>query len=170
MVRQRIAVIETGVVLQPEKREAMPEPLTPDVLVYVCRNCMPAGTRLPRQWNEDGIRVVVRETPCSGKIDVQYLLHALEGGAQGLCVAACPRGECTLAQGNYRAEIRVRTVQRLLGEIGLGPERAEIVHCSAKDDPRHLEESVRQAVGRLSALTRSPLREDSAREATLAKA
>jgi F420-non-reducing hydrogenase iron-sulfur subunit len=126
--------------------------------VYYCTNCAPPGGRLPRQWSHHGARVLVREVPCSGKMDGQYLLHALEGGARGLCVVACPRGECHLAQGNYRAEIRIRTLRRLLGEIGLEPERAELIHCSPEDLPRQLEQLVRGAVDRICALGESPLR------------
>jgi F420-non-reducing hydrogenase iron-sulfur subunit len=136
----------------------MAEALAPDVVVYVCTNCMPRDGSLTRQWNQDGARVIVREVPCSGKMDGQYLLHGLEGGERGLCVVACPKGECHLAQGNYRAEIRIRTVRRLLAEIGLEPERAELVHCSAEDSPGEIERVVRGAVGRICALGESPLR------------
>jgi len=131
---------------------------TPDVIVYVCTNGIPEGGRLPRQWNQDGAHVLVREVPCSGKMDGQCLFHALEGGARGFCVVACPKGECHLAQGNYRAEIRVRTAQRLLKEIGMEPERAELLHGSAGDSPQQIEQLVRAAVGRICALGESPLR------------
>ena len=136
----------------------MPEVLSPDVVVYVCTNCIPQSGRLPRQWNQQGARVLVREVPCSGKMDGQYLLHGLEGGGRGLCVVACPKGECHLAQGNYRAEIRVRTVQRLLAEIGLQSQRAQLVHGSAEDSMEQLEQRVRDAVQRICALGESPLR------------
>jgi F420-non-reducing hydrogenase iron-sulfur subunit len=132
----------------------MPVALTPDVVVYVCTNCIPQSGRLPRQWTQEGARVLVREVPCSGKIDGQYLFHAMEGGGRGICVVACPKGECHFAQGNYRADVRIRTVQRLLSEIGLEPQRAELVHC-APDDP--LEQLVRSAVERICALGESPL-------------
>ena len=136
----------------------MSEALSPDVVVYLCTNCIPQGTRLPRQWSQDGARVLVREVPCSGKMDGQYLLHALEGGARGICVVACPKGECHLAQGNYRAEVRIRTVQRLLTEIGLPPEHAQLVHFSPDDPPQQLEQLVRGTVERICALGESPLR------------
>ena len=135
----------------------MPQLLAPDVVVYVCANCLPQSGHLPRQWRQAGARVLVREVPCSGKMDGQYLLHALEGGGLGLCVVACPKGECHLAQGNYRAEIRVRTVQRLLTEIGLDPERAQLLHFSPDDPPPELERCVRDAVERICALGESPL-------------
>jgi F420-non-reducing hydrogenase iron-sulfur subunit len=136
----------------------MAEVLSPGVVVYVCTNCIPQGGRLPRQWKQGDARILVREVPCSGKMDGQYLLHAIEGGSRGLCVVACPKGECHLAQGNYRAEIRIRTLRRLLEEVGLEPERAELVHCSADDPPQQLEELVRGAVDRICALGESPLR------------
>ncbi len=135
----------------------MPEVLSPDVAVYVCTNSIADGGRLPRGWSQDGLQVLVREVPCSGKTDGQYLLHAMEGGQRGVCVVTCPKGECHLAQGNYRAEVRIQTIRRLLGEIGLEPERAELVHCSPQDPPGQLERLVRDAVGRIGALGASPL-------------
>ena len=135
----------------------MPEVLSPDVVVYVCANCNPTGARLPRQWQADGARVMVRSIPCTGKMDAQYLMHALEGGGRGCCVVACPKGDCHLAQGNYRAEIRVRTIQRLLAEIGLEPERVELLHISPNEDPQSTEQQIHGAVERLCALGESPL-------------
>ena len=124
------------------------------VTVYICRQRMPEGGHLPRQWTQDGVHVQVRELPCSGKTDTQYLFHAIEVGARGLLVVTCPQGECRLAQGNYRAEIRVRTVRRLLAEIGMDPERAVLMRCDPGDDPEAL---VRDAVKQFCALGESPI-------------
>jgi coenzyme F420-reducing hydrogenase delta subunit len=136
----------------------MPKPVISDVIVYVCANCIPRGSRLPRQWRQDGARVLVREVPCSGKVDGLYLLNALEGGVRGLCVVVCPKGDCQLAQGNYRAEVRIRTIRRLLSEIGIEPERAEFAHAAPGDPPRRFEQLVRDSVGRICALGESPIR------------
>ena len=134
------------------------EPVCPDVIVYVCTNCIPRDGRLARQWKQNAAHVLVREVPCSGKMDGQYLLHSLEGGARGLCVVACPKGECQLAQGNYRAEVRIGTIRRLLAEIGFEPERVELLHCSSEDPFEQFLGMVRDAVGRICALGPSPLR------------
>ncbi|MDD5708011.1 MAG: hydrogenase iron-sulfur subunit [Kiritimatiellae bacterium] len=127
----------------------------PDVTIYVCRNSFPQEGRLPRQWEQDGVRVRVKEIPCSGKLDVQYVFHAIEGGSSGICVVTCPEGECRLAEGNYRSEIRIRTVRRLLEEIGLEPERAELLRSSPKDTPEQFVRTIREVVGRFAALGRS---------------
>jgi F420-non-reducing hydrogenase iron-sulfur subunit len=137
-----------------------------DAIVYVCANCAPDGALPSRQWEQDGAGVLVCQVPCSGKSDLQYLLHALEGGARGICVVACPRGQCQLAQGNYRAEIRIGTLRRLLAEIGIEPERAELVHASPHDPPDRFAQLVRDAVGRICALGESPLRTET-RDSTL---
>jgi coenzyme F420-reducing hydrogenase delta subunit len=130
---------------------------TPDVAVYVCSNCIPQGKRLPRQWTQADAHVVVKEIPCSGKMDAQYLMHAMEGGVRGLCVVACPQGDCHLVQGNYRAEVRVHTVQRLLVEIGMEPERAELLHFAPTGSAEELESQIRGAIDRICALGESPI-------------
>jgi coenzyme F420-reducing hydrogenase delta subunit len=134
----------------------MAQAACPDVIVYICCNCVPQGQRLPRQWTQEGAHVLVREVPCSGKADAQYLLHTFEGGGRGLCVVACPKGECRLVQGNYRAEVRIRTVQRMLAEIGLESERAELLHFSPDNSAAQLEQSVRDAVHRICLCGRTP--------------
>ena len=126
----------------------------PCVSVYVCHRCLLGAGHLPRQWTKNGLRVQVVELPCSGKTDTQYLFHAIEGGAQGLLVVTCPPGECRLAQGNYRAEIRIRTMRRLLAEIGMEPERAALVRCGQGDELKRL---VSEAVEQVRALGRSPI-------------
>jgi coenzyme F420-reducing hydrogenase delta subunit len=131
--------------------------LSPDVLVYVCHQSIPATTRLPRQWTQHDAHVVVHEVPCSGKIDAQYLLHALEGGARGVCLVTCPKGACQLSQGNYRAQVRIGTIQRLLGEVGLEPQRAELLRSAADDGPDQLLQTIRAAVDRIAALGPNPL-------------
>jgi F420-non-reducing hydrogenase iron-sulfur subunit len=132
--------------------------LSPDVVVYVCHRSIPKGASLPQHWKMGAARVALHAVPCSGKMDGQYLFHALEGGARGLCVVACPKGECHLSQGNYRAEIRIRTIRRLLGEVGLEPERAELVHCSPDDSPEQFNDILRGAVERICALGENPVR------------
>jgi F420-non-reducing hydrogenase iron-sulfur subunit len=125
---------------------------SPDVVVYVCANCLPPASALPRQWKHCGAHVIVRQMPCSGKVDVQYLFHAIEGGARGLCIVTCPKGECHLAQGNYRAEVRIRTVQRLLCEIDIDPQRAVLLHCSPSDPAQQVKQQIEDAVAGLCEL------------------
>ncbi len=132
----------------------MNECIQSELLVFICHQCISAVKHLPHQWTQDGIHVRAFELPCSGKTDTQYLFHALEGGARGILVVTCPEGECRLSQGNYRADVRVRTVQRLLAEIGLEPERATLLRCGPHSD---IEGTIRGMVKGFCALGESPL-------------
>ena len=109
--------------------------------------------------------MAVREVPCSGKINAQYLLGAMEGGGRGLCVVTCPKGECRLAQGNLRAEMRIGTVRRLLGEIGIEPERVELLRFGPEESFEQFERLVRETAARIGALGESPLRKKKRRTA-----
>ena len=65
--------------------------------------------------------------PCSGKVNIPYLVKAFESGADGVMVVTCKQDECQYIQGSFRARNRVRAVDGLLGEIGLGRERITLV-------------------------------------------
>jgi coenzyme F420-reducing hydrogenase delta subunit len=81
------------------------------------RDLQDAETQLP----DTDLTVVA--LPCSGKVDVPYLVKAFEGGAAGVMVVTCKQGDCHYILGNVRAGGRSRTVNSLLAEIGLGQGR-----------------------------------------------
>jgi len=117
-----------------------------EAVVYACKNCFPESAALPTQWNHAGVLVRIKIMPCSGKIDAQYMMHALEGGVKGICVLTCPEGKCKLSQGNYRANIRTATVRRLLSEVGADPENARIFQCSGNETAEKIKELINQTV------------------------
>ena len=61
--------------------------------------------------------------PCSGKLEVSFLLKALENGADAVALFGCPEGQCNYLVGSTRAKNRVRYTRRILGDIGLEEER-----------------------------------------------
>jgi coenzyme F420-reducing hydrogenase delta subunit len=117
-----------------------------EAAIYICKNCFPEIAALPSQWEHAGSHVKVKLIPCSGKIDAQYMMHAFEGGIRGLCVVTCPEGKCKLSQGNYRARMRVGTVQRLLSEAGIDPGNARIVQCDGTESAGRIREIINDAV------------------------
>jgi F420-non-reducing hydrogenase iron-sulfur subunit len=65
----------------------------------------------------------VLPVPCTGSIEVRDLLQALEQGADGVLVVACPEGNCHHLNGNLRAARRLAQARGLLSQAGLAPER-----------------------------------------------
>jgi F420-non-reducing hydrogenase iron-sulfur subunit len=60
----------------------------PEVLAFCCHYCAYAAADLAGSLRVEyptGIKVV--ELPCTGKLDVMYILKALEAGADGILVA-----------------------------------------------------------------------------------
>ena len=58
--------------------------------------------------------------PCTGKVDVLYMLRAFEKGADGVYVVGCMEGDCHYNSGNFRARKRVEQAQHILDAIGVG--------------------------------------------------
>ena len=85
----------------------------------------------------DNIRIV--RVPCTGKVDVKYLLDAFENDADGVLVAGCLEGDCHYMTGNLRARRRVERAKSILAEIGIDPQRLEMYNLSAGEGPRFAE-------------------------------
>lgn len=68
--------------------------------------------------------------PCTGRLDVLHLLSALEQGADGVLVVACPLGNCHHVAGNERARARLARAGDLLERVGLERERLRMVFVS----------------------------------------
>jgi len=68
--------------------------------------------------------------PCSGKVNLLYLLKAIETGSDAVILATCKLGECKYIQGNYRAQKRIESVDELLEETGLGRGHIRCVHLA----------------------------------------
>ena len=66
--------------------------------------------------------------PCSGKIDIPYLVKAFETGADGTIIITCELDKCRHFEGNMRAEKRAEAVDSLLEEIGVGTGRITVIH------------------------------------------
>ena len=66
--------------------------------------------------------------PCSGKLDLLYLIKAFETGADGAVIVTCKLNECRSFEGNFRAHKRAEAVDSLLEEIGMGSGRMAVIH------------------------------------------
>ena len=102
------------------------------ICVFYCSNNLDAGelAGLAHAVDHDTVKTI--GLPCSGKVDVPYLVKAMETGADGVAVVACKKAECRHFEGSPRAYKRVAAVESLLEEIGFSPGRMTVVEC-AKD-------------------------------------
>jgi coenzyme F420-reducing hydrogenase delta subunit len=143
----RDAKVETGGLLSPAlsgrggEGDANGRPAVSDGLaknrrrlktcVFYCSNNLDAG-RVAASWGDlGGDTVKTIGLPCSGKVDVPYLVKALETGMDDVVIVACQTKECRHFEGSLRAHKRAQAVESLLEEIGLVGGRMAVIECAA---------------------------------------
>ena len=144
--------------LNAEELDAAVFSLQPVIVAFCCHYCAYAAADLAgtmRLQYPGSVRVM--RLPCTGKIEVNYLLAAFERGADGVFVAGCLEGGCHFQEGNLRARRRVERAKQFLAEIGLEPERLEMFNLSSAEGARFAE-IVTEMSGRIAKLGLSPLR------------
>lgn len=94
--------------------------------VFCCVTSYDQG-QLLRNSRPPGSEMNVISLPCSGKLDILYLIKAFETGADGVAVMMCQEGECRYLEGNLRAKKRAAAVEELLKETGLGEGRVAVI-------------------------------------------
>lgn len=97
--------------------------------------------------------------PCTGKVDVEYILKAFEEGADGVYVVACPIGNCHHVHGNVRATHRLAYARKLLEEVGIEGERLGIFYMSGSQAHAYAN-AAEQMTARIRRLGPSPLRKE----------
>jgi len=95
--------------------------------------------------------------PCTGKVDVEYILKAFEEGADGVYIVACPIGNCHHVHGNVRATKRLAYARELLEGIGLEGDRLGIFYMSGSQ-AHAFANAAEQMTERIRKLGPSPLR------------
>jgi len=101
--------------------------------------------------------VKIIKLPCTGKIDVLYLLKAFQNGADGVYVAGCMEGDCHYLTGNLRARKRVEYTKKILDEVGVGSERLAMYNMSAAQGARFVEVA-KEMTERIRALGPNPIK------------
>jgi coenzyme F420-reducing hydrogenase delta subunit len=114
------------------------------ITVFICANAargavMPTSGRRLRpsvpafDWPCAATEVLV---PCTGRLQPEHLLKALEQGADAVCIVACDEVNCHNLEGSRRAKRRAEFVGKLAEEVGLGAGRVILLHLpgSARED------------------------------------
>ena len=97
--------------------------------VFYCSNNLAADQFASLCHDLEGDTIKTISLPCSGKVDVPYLIKAFETGADGVAIVTCPKNECRHFEGNLRAHKRAEAVESLLEEIGMGAGRMAVFEC-----------------------------------------
>ncbi len=126
----------------------------PHITVFHCINTLGEGDASPLAGG-DGFSSKFVKLPCSSMVKDVFLLRAFEAGADAVVVLVCPEGACRYVEGNLRAKKRVRWVQALLDDIGLGGRRLSLYNLRPGDTAA-AGRIAREVVEQVAALGPSP--------------
>ncbi len=121
-----------------------PERFEPVIIGFTCNWCSYraadlAGTaRIKYPPNVRLIRLM-----CSGRLDPTFVLKALAGGADGVMITGCHPGDCHYLEQNYKAMRRFQLLRRTLAQLGIEPQRVQLVWASAAEGLQLAEEIAR---------------------------
>jgi F420-non-reducing hydrogenase iron-sulfur subunit len=127
------------------------------IVAFCCHYCAYAAADLAgsmRLQYPANVRII--RTPCTGRLEIQYFMKALENGADGVLVAGCEEGSCHFKEGNLAAKRRVNYTRKLLSEAGLEMERLRMVNVSSADAPKFAK-AINEMVETVRGLGPSPL-------------
>ncbi len=128
VTQQTTTPLSPSLPAQPSETLQVPEAeFKPKILAFTCKWCTYAGADLAglnRMKYPADIRLL--RVPCSGRVNPQFVLEALQKGCDGVMVCGCHPGDCHYSTGNYYAKRRMMIYKRLLEYIGLEPDRFQI--------------------------------------------
>ena len=106
----------------------------PLVVAFLCTWCayraadLVGTTRRSYAASVRPVRVV-----CSGRVGPELILSALAAGADAVLVVGCHPGECHRTDGNLKAQRRVKLLRHLVSQVGIEPERVDLVWAAASE-------------------------------------
>ena len=106
----------------------------PRIVAFVCKWCTYAGADLAgtsRMTYPPNVRTLM--LPCTGRIDVSFVVRAFLQGVDGVIVSGCHPGDCHYTAGNYRARRRWMLFRDLLDTLGVDLDRIDIAWISAAE-------------------------------------
>ena len=96
----------------------------PTIVAFCCQNSGMEAARMAESFGmplPKGLKTVA--VPCAGKVDIDYVMHALAEGADGVVVMACHNGNCKSEHGSLYASWRAGNAQDMIAAIGLEKNR-----------------------------------------------
>jgi F420-non-reducing hydrogenase iron-sulfur subunit len=123
----------------------------PRILAYCCNWCSYAGADLAgtsRIQYPPNARIL--RVNCTGRLDADFILAALEMGADGVLVSGCHPGDCHYTSGNLKLRARWALLEKVVEQSGVDPRRIRLQWASASeaqifaDGVKELTEQVRK--------------------------
>ena len=112
----------------------------PQIVAFCCEYCGYAAADLAGSMRLSyPANVKIVKVPCTGRVDIVFIMKAFENGADGVYLVGCLEGNCHFLTGNLKARKRMEYVKKLLDECGIGGERVAMYNMSSAQGQRFAE-------------------------------
>jgi len=128
------------------------QPFEPVIIGFTCNWCSYRAADLAgtaRVKYAPNIRLV--RLMCSGRLDPTFVIKALASGADAVLISGCHPGECHYIEQNYKALRRFMLLRRTLVQMGIEPQRVQLVWASAAEGVK-LAQEINRMVEEIRAL------------------
>jgi F420-non-reducing hydrogenase iron-sulfur subunit len=118
----------------------MEDSFEPKIVAFVCNWCTYAGADLTgtsRIKYASNVRIM--RFPCTGRIDYNLVLKALEQGADGVLISGCHPNDCHYTSGNFHARRRWMVYRRMMEYFGFDNRRVKYSWVSAAEGAKWAE-------------------------------
>ena len=112
------------------------------IVLFYCANALDAAVLRKSAGEADADDIKTVSLPCSGKVNLLYLLKAFEKGADGVMLVTCHYGDCKFIEGNLRAQKRAEAVDALLFESGMDRGHMRVVRKNAENGAGQIFEAI----------------------------
>jgi len=130
IARQGVSNAEITAQFPSEKSEA------PALLTFVCDWSLREqdDVQVLESYPKDLVNVV--HIPCTGRIDPQHALMALDSGVNGVLVCGCKPGECHYKRGNHVASCKMSLLDTMLEQVQLPQKQIRFIQIGTQDRGR----------------------------------
>jgi len=134
----------------------------PQIVAFCCEYCGYAAADLAGSMRLSyPANVKIVKIPCTGRVDIVFMMKAFENGADGVYLVGCLEGNCHFLTGNLKARKRMEYVKKLLDECGIGGERVAMYNMSSAQGQRFAEVA-REMTEKIKALGPNPAKQRTA--------
>ncbi|MFO7913406.1 MAG: hydrogenase iron-sulfur subunit [Desulfotignum sp.] len=112
----------------------------PRIITFLCNWCSYGAADLAgvsRFQYPPNMRII--RIPCSGRVSIKMVLHAIRSGADGVWISGCHPGDCHYIEGNFYARRKFVLLKELLEYIGLEPGRLQFSWISSAEGVKFAE-------------------------------
>lgn len=128
----------------------------PNLIAFCCNWCSYTGADqagASKVQYPDNVSII--RTMCSGMVHPNFVIDALNKGADGVLICGCHPGDCHYIEGNIKAEARADSIYMMLEDMGIEAERFKLEWVSASEGKKFAQ-TVTEMVKTLKNLGPSP--------------